>query len=181
MPHPTIVTESGRAVVAHHSVLVVDVLGVSEFDVGKAPEQARRATPPRVVQQPVRDLPASVSRKNLLEAYHDALEYKEECLQLFNLGHLSLEQRVRRREPLLGDLPEDPDASSRELREVPEELEGLEKALVRHLLLQLLDVPVAARHIFLQLLDVPGRCPTSGPSWSRRPHGGIGADPQPGA
>ena len=34
------------------------------------------------------------SRKNILEAYHDALEYKEECLTLFALGHLSLEQRV---------------------------------------------------------------------------------------
>src|SRR5678815_3574607 len=42
VPHPTIVTESGRAVVAHHSMLVVDVLGVGEFDVGKAPDKIGR-------------------------------------------------------------------------------------------------------------------------------------------
>ena len=52
-----------------------------------------------------------VTRKNLLEAYHDATEYKEECLTLFSLGHLHLEQRVLGREPLLGALPEDPAAS----------------------------------------------------------------------
>ena len=40
--HPTIVSESGRAVVAHHAVLVVDVLGVGEFDVGKAPDKIAR-------------------------------------------------------------------------------------------------------------------------------------------
>ena len=44
VPHPTIVTESGRAMVAHHSMLVVDILGVGEFDVGKAPEQGQPAT-----------------------------------------------------------------------------------------------------------------------------------------
>ncbi len=45
-PHPTLVSESGRAVVAHHAVLILDILGVTEFDVGhvpdKAPEAARR-------------------------------------------------------------------------------------------------------------------------------------------
>ena len=46
VPHPTIVSESGRAVVAHHAVLVVDVLGVSEFDVGKAARASCPTTPP---------------------------------------------------------------------------------------------------------------------------------------
>ena len=54
--HPTIVTESGRAVVAHHSMLVVDILGVGEFDVGKAPEKLPDDAPPRGAE-PVRDLP----------------------------------------------------------------------------------------------------------------------------
>src|SRR5262249_49419186 len=92
VPHPTIVSESGRAVTAHHAVLVVNVLGVNEFVTGKVPEQ-----PPANVDPIVRNLYEcwkEVSRKNYLEAYHDALEYKDECLSLFNLGHLSLEQRV---------------------------------------------------------------------------------------
>ena len=91
VPHPTIVTESGRAVVAHHSVLVVDILGVGEFDVGKAPDEARRRRRRRVVQQPVRDLPGRLAQEPA-RGYHDALEYKEEALQLFNLGHLSLDR-----------------------------------------------------------------------------------------
>ena len=92
VPHPTIVTESGRAVVAHHSMLVVDILGVGEFDVGKAPEQVANDAA-RVVQN-LFETYREVSRKNVLEAYHDALEYKEEALQLFNLGNLSLSERV---------------------------------------------------------------------------------------
>ena len=92
VPHPTIVTESGRAMVAHHSMLVVDILGVGEFDVGKAPEQVGPDAA-RVVKN-LFETYRDVSRKNVLEAYHDALEYKEEALQLFNLGNLSLTERV---------------------------------------------------------------------------------------
>ena len=63
VPHPTIVTESGRAVVAHHSMLVVDILGVSEFDVGKAPETGRQRRARRVVQNLFETF-REVSRKN---------------------------------------------------------------------------------------------------------------------
>ena len=143
--HPTIVTESGRAIVAHHSMLVIDILGVGEFDVGKAPEQVgprRRAAWCKNLFETYRE----ISRKNVLEAYHDALEYKEEALQLFNLGNLSLSERVVA-EDIFWAICQKMLKLVRELREVPEELEGLERALSRHLLLQLLDVPVAARHL----------------------------------
>jgi arginine decarboxylase len=124
--HPTIVTESGRAVVAHHSMLVVDILGVGEFDVGKAPEQIG-SDASRVVKnlfEAFRD----VSRKNVLETYHDALEYKEEALQLFNLGNLSLPERVVA-EDIFWAVCQKLLKMVREMREVPEELEGLERAL----------------------------------------------------
>ena len=128
MPHPTIVTESGRAVVAHHSMLVVDVLGVGEFDVGKAPEQARDGRPRRVVSN-LFETYRDVSRKNVLEAYHDALEYKEEALQLFNLGQpVAVEQRVVA-EDIFWAICQKILRIVRDLREVPEELEGLERAL----------------------------------------------------
>ncbi|HVV50177.1 MAG TPA: biosynthetic arginine decarboxylase [Polyangia bacterium] len=126
VPHPTIVTESGRAVVAHHSMLVVDILGVGEFDVGKAPDKVGKESS-RVVKnlfETFRD----VSRKNVLEAYHDALEYKEEALQLFNLGNLSLEERVVA-EDIFWAICQKLLKIVREMREVPEELEGLERAL----------------------------------------------------
>jgi arginine decarboxylase len=124
--HPTIVTESGRAVVAHHSMLVVDVLGVGEFDVGKAPDQIGPDVP-RVIKN-LFEAHRDVSRKNVLETYHDALEYKEEALQLFNLGSLSLPERVVA-EDIFWGVCQKLLKMVRELREVPEELEGLERAL----------------------------------------------------
>jgi arginine decarboxylase len=126
VPHPTIVTESGRAVVAHHSMLVMDILGVGEFDVGKAPEKLTKDAP-RVVRN-LFETHRDISRKNLLEAYHDALEYKEEALQLFNLGNLSLPERVVA-EDIFWAICQKILKMLRELREVPEELEGLERAL----------------------------------------------------
>jgi arginine decarboxylase len=124
--HPTIVTESGRAVVAHHSMLVMDILGVGEFDVGKAPEKLAKDAN-RVVRN-LFETYKDISRKNLLETYHDALEYKEEALQLFNLGNLSLSERVVA-EDIFWAVCQKILKTLRELREIPEELDGLERAL----------------------------------------------------
>jgi arginine decarboxylase len=92
VPHPILVSESGRAVVAHHAVLITEVLGNSDFEAGPVPD-----TLPTQAQQVVKNLHAAlrdVTNKNLLETYHDALEYKDEVLTLFSLGHLKLEERV---------------------------------------------------------------------------------------
>src|SRR5207247_1545199 len=82
--HPTIVSESGRAVVAYHSVLVFDVLGTSNFDRCEVPEVLPDDAP-----QPIQDLFAiyrDLSKKNCLESYHDALKAIDDALNLFNLG-----------------------------------------------------------------------------------------------
>ncbi len=126
IPHPTIVSESGRAVVAHHACLIIDILGVSEFDAGRVPEKVPEGAP--VVVRNLVDAFREVSRKNYLEIYHDALEYKDECLTLFALGHLSLGERVIAEEAFWG-ICQKILRILRELKEVPEELEGLEKAL----------------------------------------------------
>jgi len=126
VPHPTLVSESGRALVAHHAVLVADVLGVGEFTVGSLPESL-----PDDVPAPVRhllDTYREASRKNLLEAYHDAVGYRDEALSLYNLDHLSLQHRVLA-EDLFWSLSAKILKLVRELPEVPEELEGLERAL----------------------------------------------------
>src|SRR6201999_1720748 len=70
VPHPTIVTESGRAIAAYHSVLVFNVLRVS----GLGDEEVPQELPPDP-EQPLTDLLEtyrSVTQRNLLEAYHDA-------------------------------------------------------------------------------------------------------------
>ncbi len=91
--HPTIISESGRAMVAYHSVLVFNVLGVSGFDLFDVP----RALPGgEEILQPVRDLfdaHRDINQKNFQEMYHDAVQQRDEALNLFNLGYLSLELR----------------------------------------------------------------------------------------
>ncbi|MBV8762610.1 MAG: biosynthetic arginine decarboxylase, partial [Deltaproteobacteria bacterium] len=125
VPHPNIVSESGRAVAAHHSVLVVNVLGVTEFN-ANVPAQVPKPAPPLVNN--MWETFQGVSAKNLLESYHDAVEYKDQVLQLFNLGHLSLEHRVLC-ENLFWAICEKVMMISSRQTHVPEELEGLEKAL----------------------------------------------------
>ena len=124
--HPTLVSESGRAVVAHHAVLVTEVLGVSEFDAQGVPDVL-----PEEASPVVRKLWATyreLTRKNVLEAYHDATEYKEECLTLFSLGHLTLADRVAA-ENLFWAVCQKVLRTARELDEMPEELETLERQL----------------------------------------------------
>ncbi len=124
--HPTIVSESGRAVAAHHSVLVVDVLGVSEL-VSYRSDLKRIEGAPEVVDN-MFDTLELITQKNLRESYHDALEYKDQVWQLFSLGHLSLEQRALC-EQLFWAICDKILATARHLPDMPEELAGLEKAL----------------------------------------------------
>ena len=126
MPHPTLVSESGRAVAAHHSVLVVNVLGVTEFDDIAIPRELPKGSDPLVVN--MSDTYNGVNGKNLLESYHDAVEYKDQVLQLFNLGHLSLADRVSC-EQLFWGVCQKILTIVRNLPHVPEEFEGLEKTL----------------------------------------------------
>ena len=92
VPHPTIISESGRAVVAYHSLLVFDVLGVSNFDRYEVPPEVPADAP-----QQLGDLWAihrDLKKKNLLESYHDAQQAVDEALDKFNLGALSIEMRA---------------------------------------------------------------------------------------
>ena len=126
VPTPILVSESGRATVAHHCVLVTDILGVSEFSA------ASHATEPpddaEAVVWNMYDTYRELTRKNLLEAYHDALQYKDETLTLFALGHLQLEQRVLAEEYFWG-ICQKILRFIRDMDEVPEELEALERLL----------------------------------------------------
>ena len=126
VPVPTLVSESGRATVAHHCVLVTDVLGVSEFStaaVSDAPPEEASA-----VVWNMYDTYRELTRKNLLETYHDAMQYKDETLTLFALGHLRLRERVLAEEYFWG-ICQKIMRYVRDMEEIPEELEGLERML----------------------------------------------------
>jgi len=95
--HPVIVSESGRATAAHHSVLIFNALGSSALDQFRiAGHLGEDHEGDEELPQPVLDLYEayrSVSERRLVECYHDALQAREQALQMFNLGLLSLEFR----------------------------------------------------------------------------------------
>ncbi len=126
VPHPTIVTESGRAVVAYHSMLVFNVLGVSGYGEQEAvPEVSPECEQPLIdLQETYR----SVSSKNLLEAFHDAQQALDQALNLFSLGYLPLEQRALA-ENVYWALCRRIQRLAKDLEYFPEELEGLDALL----------------------------------------------------
>ena len=123
--HPSIVTEAGRAVTAQHAVLVVDVLGINSLT-PKMPAACPDDAEPTVRR--LWEAQEGLTRKNVLETYHDALDLKEEALQLFKLGHLSLTQRVMA-ENIFWAILERTLKIASALPHVPEELEGLDRAM----------------------------------------------------
>ena len=130
--HPTIISESGRAIAAHHSVLVFNVLGASHFDrfrvSGRVDEDW---TGEGELPQPVLDLFEAfrtVSERGLVECWHDAQTAREQALQMFNLGYLSLEMRGLAERLYWATCARVRDVS-RKLSRVPEELEDLEAAM----------------------------------------------------
>lgn len=122
---PTLISESGRAIASHQSVLVFNVLGTSD-----AP-----SSPPEPLQEKehliIRNLYEtyeSISEENYQEAYHDATQFKEEAISLFNFGYVSLPERARAErlywaccEKILGIV--------RQQEYVPDDLEDLEKIM----------------------------------------------------
>src|SRR4249920_1922172 len=132
VPHPMIVSESGRAIAAHHSLLVFDILGSStldQFKVTGRPEEDYHGH--EEVPQPVRDLFdsfRSVNERRLVECYHDGLQAREQALQMFNLGYLSLEFRALAEKLYWATCTKIRDYC-RKLDRVPEELENLEDML----------------------------------------------------
>ena len=132
VPHPMIVSESGRAIAAYHSVLVFDTLGSStldQFKVSGRPEEDYHGS--EELPQPVRDLfrrLRSVNDRRLVECYHDALQAREQALQMFNLGYLSLEFRGLAEKLYWATCTKIRD-HCRKLDKMPEELDNLEAIL----------------------------------------------------
>ncbi len=93
VPHPEIISESGRALVAHHSVLVLDVLG----SIGKIhpPTASLLSDSSHPLVREMTDIRDSLSRLNKLEAYHDALERREDAHNMFMLGLMGLAEKAQ--------------------------------------------------------------------------------------
>ncbi len=126
--HPTIVSESGRAIAAHHSVLVFNALGASRLDRFNVDADLETASHgDGELPQPVQDLLdafGSVSERRLVECWHDVQQAREQVHQMFSLGYLSLEMRGLAERLYWATCARVRDVSRR-LPRLPEELEGL--------------------------------------------------------
>ena len=126
VPHPIIVSESGRATVAHHSLLVFNVLDVSGLGDELVP---KTATPD--MEQPLTDLIEthdSLTSRNALESYHDAQQALDMAMNLFAGGYLSLEQRSQA-ENLYWAICMKLQKLVQTMDEVPEDLQSLDESL----------------------------------------------------
>ncbi len=124
--HPTIISESGRAVVAYHSALIFGVLGVAGLGDNDVPLQVSDD-----MEQPILDLLdtfQNLTVRNVLEGYHDAQQALDMAMNLFSAGYLPLVQRSMA-ENIYWAICHKIQRLVRQLEFVPEELEGLDAML----------------------------------------------------
>jgi arginine decarboxylase len=125
--HPTIISESGRAVVAYHSVLVFNVLGVSGFGEERLPDAAAVEE----MEQPLIDLYETyqnISPRNAAESFHDAQQALDMAMNLFTGGYLPIEQRSHA-ESLFWAICVKLQKIVQHMDDVPEDLQTLDETL----------------------------------------------------
>ena len=130
--HPTIVSESGRAMVAQQSVLIFDVLGANRLDRFTVPAElpppaAGETELPRPLVD-IFDVYKNIAERRLVEHYNDMLEDRDEALRLFSVGLMSLEHRALVDNIFWASCAKIRDIA-RSMSRPPEELGDLESAL----------------------------------------------------
>ena len=126
LPHPNIITESGRSLTAHHSILVIDVLETASL-----PEMPEEFEAKETDHQLVRDLYEiwdNLMPNTMLEDWHDAEQIREEALNLFNHGMVDLKTRAEI-ERMFWSVCREVNIMAKSLRHIPEELRSLDKLL----------------------------------------------------
>ncbi|MDD4532906.1 MAG: biosynthetic arginine decarboxylase [Prevotella sp.] len=124
--HPNIITESGRSLAAHHSVLVIDVLETASL-----PEMAEEFEAKETDHQLVRDLYDiwdNLSPKRMLEDFHDAEQIRDEALELFSHGIVDLRTRAEI-EAMYWSVCHEINTLCKGIKHVPDELRNLDKLL----------------------------------------------------
>ncbi len=124
--HPAIVSESGRAIVAHHSILVVEAFGAIEKDKARLKAEAEPADPKQVSE--IIELQKALSLQNWTETLHDAQQLKEEAQSMFDLGLLELESKAKI-EQVYWQIALQIVTFCKGLRYVPDEVKDLETSL----------------------------------------------------
>jgi arginine decarboxylase len=125
LPVPTLVSESGRAIASHQSVLVFDVLGTSDVVV-ETPDPVQEEE--HLIIRNLYETYQSIRVDNYQEAYHDATQFKYEAISLFNFGYLGLAERDRAERLYWACCGKILDIA-RQQDYVPDDLEDLEKIM----------------------------------------------------
>ncbi|WP_460195230.1 biosynthetic arginine decarboxylase [Thermosynechococcus sp. FA-CM-4201] len=125
IPDPILISESGRAIASHQSVLIFNVLGVSEVP-KITPEPATEEE--HLIIRNLYDTYQTIDENNYQEAYNDALQFKGEAISLFNFGYLSLPERARAESLFWACCAKILDIA-RQQEYVPDDLEDLEKIM----------------------------------------------------
>ncbi|MGI6222695.1 MAG: biosynthetic arginine decarboxylase [Prevotella sp.] len=126
LPHPNIITESGRSLAAHHSVLVIDVLETASL-----PEMPEEFEAKETDHQLVKDLYEiwdNINQRNMLEDWHDAEQIRDEALELFSHGIVDLKTRAEI-EAMYWSVCHEINILCKQMKHVPDELRGLDKLL----------------------------------------------------
>jgi len=126
VPHPDIVSESGRAIVAHHSVLIVEVFGaIEKIRPGEAFKYGDSEHP---LVKELLDIKKNLTKLNKLEAFHDAQERKEDAHNMFTLGVMELPDKARI-ENLYWEISREVVESFKGQAYIPDEIQKLEDSL----------------------------------------------------
>ena len=126
VPHPNLITESGRSLSAHHSVLVIDVLETASL-----PEMDEEYEPNESSHKLVKDLYEiwdNLNPRTMLEDWHDAEQIREDALDLFEHGLVDLKTRAEI-ERMYWSVCREINSLAKSLKHMPEELKGLDKLL----------------------------------------------------
>ncbi len=124
--HPDIISESGRAIVAHHSVLIVEVFGAIEKI--RSEHVVHYGENEHALVKELLDIKRNIAKLNKLEAYHDALERKEDAHNMFTLGMMDLADKGKI-EHLYWEISREVVQSFRGQAYIPEEIRKLEDSL----------------------------------------------------
>jgi arginine decarboxylase len=126
IPQPNIITESGRSLTAHHSVLIIEALAAAALPEWKDDEVVSEDS--HELARELYNIWDKINASRVFEDWHDALQIREEALELFSLGMLDLRTRAQV-EKLFWSVARDVNAITRSMKHPPEELKKVGKML----------------------------------------------------
>lgn len=126
IPHPNLITESGRSLAAHHSILIIDVLETASLP--EMPDEFEAKESDHQLVRDLYDIWCNLNPRSMLEDWHDAEQIRDEALELFSHGLVDLKTRAEI-EAMYWSVSHEINMLAKQMKHVPEELLGLDKLL----------------------------------------------------